>query len=329
MSPRHPAFRASLRWWIVEQSALRLLAISFSLLAVMATLATLGETLTVHARTSLGSRISNVHLLLDEWLIALRAVIGVDVLPAQQDNFPNEAISSATALVGGFVPALALAVILVRLYSVRPFIWRTKAAICLARECDFIQYASAHADSDNAMLTVRFYNKMYNLAIVDLCCRVYLRHLIPSVDGTLVFHKILLKQLNGNGQVAEERLWPSLEFGAPFTVWIPLDCPITKLPMDEIQGNDIIGLYGARILVRLTAKAVGIGTEVVDEKWYNLTGDIELGRFVPVEPVEGMHVKYWSGWEDFENTRAISPKLPINNQRPKRRTKSPTTRRKK
>lgn len=92
-----------------------------------------------------------------------------------------------------------------------------------------------------------------------------------------------------------------MERGAPFTVWIPVDAPVPRLPFTRIQGKDLSGSQGVRLLVRLTARTVGMGTEIVDERWFDLDGDdFETGRFVPLQPDLGQDVWTWRGWAEFD-----------------------------
>ncbi|WP_434596720.1 hypothetical protein [Streptomyces sp. A5-4] len=95
-----------------------------------------------------------------------------------------------------------------------------------------------------------------------------------------------------------------MERGAPFTVWIPVDAPVPELPFTEIQGKDLSAATDVRLLVRLTARTVGLGTEVADERWFELregsTCGFELGRFVPLEADVDRDVWSWDGWRDFD-----------------------------
>lgn len=53
-------------------------------------------------------------------------------------------------------------------------------------------------------------------------------------------------------------------------------------------------------MVRPTARAVGLGSEVADERWFDLDaarGDFELGRFVPLKADPERDVWQWEGWQ--------------------------------
>lgn len=63
-----------------------------------------------------------------------------------------------------------------------------------------------------------------------------------------------------------------------------------------------------KLLVRLTARTVGLGTEVADERWFDLEGgDFELGRFVPLQPDLDKDVWRWEGWADFDGVLESGP----------------------
>jgi hypothetical protein len=299
-------FQWSVRWWIAEQSAARLLLSALGALALFAAIVAVGQALTRRAPSGVSSRLGDAHGMVNAWLEALRPSVGSGDLQVQAGNTSQEALATVTSVVGSLVPAIAIGVVFIRLFSVRPFVWRSKAAVCLASECDFAEYAHAHQRSSDAMITVRFYNRFYKLAMVDLRCRVYLRYLARSVDGSLVLRKVALKQLNGRGEPDEERSWPSLELGSPFTAWIPLDAPVPCLPVTAIQGHRVPDDPEVKLHVRLTAKIVGMGIEVVDERWFTLGAhDMEIGRFVPVRPAPGMAVRDWDGWQDFDEVRPL------------------------
>ena len=55
-------------------------------------------------------------------------------------------------------------------------------------------------------------------------------------------------------------------------------------------------------------KTVGLGTEVADERWFDLeAGDFELGRFVPLQPELDKDVWRWEGWSDFDGLTPSRP----------------------
>lgn len=121
---------------------------------------------------------------------------------------------------------------------------------------------------------------------MDLRARARLRCLEDSPhDGSLVICKQWLKVLDAQGEPADERSRLAVERGAPFTVWIPVEAPVAELPFRRIQGKDLSRSSGVQPLVRLTARTVGLGTGVADERWFDPeAGDFELGRFVPLQP---------------------------------------------
>ncbi|MFB6779988.1 hypothetical protein ACFCX0_21735 [Streptomyces sp. NPDC056352] len=121
-------------------------------------------------------------------------------------------------------------------------------------------------------------------------------------DGSRVIWKKWLKVLDEKGQRADEPSWLAVERGAPFTVWIPVDATVGQLPLSSIQRKDLSASEDAELMVRLTARAVGLGSEVADARWFDLDtarGDFELGRFVPLKADPERDVWQWEGWEDF------------------------------
>ncbi|MEU9860902.1 hypothetical protein AB0D99_08500 [Streptomyces sp. NPDC047971] len=259
-------------------------------------------TLTESSPASLADRFGDVEGLVSTALEALRACVGTDNLSPQDENLAHQLLASVASVTGALAPAVVLGIVLIKLFALRPFVWRKRASISHAWAADFPGYARAHAGSEDGIIAVRFYNYLDNLSVVDLRARVHLRYLERSPhDGSLVIYKKWLKVLDEKGEPAEERAWLAVERGAPFTVWIPLDAPAATLPFREIQGKDLSDSVGVKLLVRLTARTVGLGTEVVDERWFDLDGDdFERGRFVPLHPDTAVDVWDWQGWTEFD-----------------------------
>jgi hypothetical protein len=294
-----PTYEQSWRWWLAVQSASGLLISALLLLAAFALLITGVYELT---------RTDSAHpFLLIEWLTVFQAVLGGNALAAEADNPIHAALGAVTSVVGALAPALFIGVVFIRMFSVRPFTWRRTASISLASQADDPDYARRHARSADAIIAVRFYNRQHNMTIVDLRCQVYLRYLQPSAgDHSLVYVKVPLLVLDGKGEEKDERFWPSLEPWAPFTVWIPVGAPVPDLPFRVIQGKRIPNPADAKLLIRLTASAVGLGTEIVEEQWYDLNNPthFRLGRFFPIFPDAATKKKKeamkWPGWDRFD-----------------------------
>lgn len=228
---------------------------------------------------------------------------------ASPGSIAHQLLATLASVTGALVPAVLLGIVLIKLFALRPFVWRRRASVSHAWTADFPGYSRRHADSDDAIIAVRFYNRFDNLSVVDLRARAHLRYLEDSPhDGSLVIYKQWLKVLDAQGEPADERSWLAVERGAPFTVWIPVEAPVAELPFRRIQGKDLSRSSGVKLLVRLTARTVGLGTEVADERWFDLeAGDFELGRFVPLQPDLDKDVWQWEGWSDFDGPTHPGP----------------------
>ncbi|MEV2250158.1 hypothetical protein AB0I94_06235 [Streptomyces sp. NPDC050147] len=251
---------------------------------------------------SLGERFGDQEQLFDLALSVLRACVGTDSLSPQPGSTSQQVLATVASVTGALAPAVLLGFVLIKIFALRPFVWRRRASISHAWTADFPGYRRTHEDSDDAIIAVRFYNRFDNLSVVDLHARAHLRYLERSPhDGSLVIYKKWLKVLDEEGEPAEERCWLAVERGAPFTVWIPVDAPVPRLPFTRIQGKDLSQSAGVELMVRLTARTVGLGTEVADERWFRVgPGDFELGRFVPLEPELSRDVWQWDGWRRFD-----------------------------
>ncbi|MFD4142510.1 MULTISPECIES: hypothetical protein [unclassified Streptomyces] len=275
---------------------------TLSALAALASAIAVAWTLSEDSDRGIAERLRDGEELANLALGALRACIGTDSLSPEPDSVAHELLATVASITGALVPAVLLGIVLIKMFALRPFVWRRRASVAPAYTVhQFRDYAARHRDSTNAVIGVRFYNHIDNLALADLRVTAQMRYLERSQEGLLVIYKMKLRVLDEKGEESTERYWPSVERGAPFTVWIPVDAPVPRLPFTRIQGKDLSGSQGVRLLVRLTARTVGMGTEIVDERWFDLDGDdFETGRFVPLQPDLGQDVWTWRGWAEFD-----------------------------
>ncbi|MFF2408031.1 hypothetical protein [Streptomyces sp. NPDC058092] len=302
----HPRFRTSLRWWVAERTALGLVGLVIGGLVLLSALIAVGLTLTLDSPRGHAERLSDAGQLLDLTMQSLRACVGTDSITPQDDNSAHEFLSTVASVVGAVVPATMVGVVFIKMFSVRPFVWRKKLSVCYAHQADAREFAEAHRGREERIIAVRFYNRMENLSIIDLTARAYLWYLRKSPhDGTPVFYKQQLRVLDQQGNPADERTWFVMDRGSPFTVWVPVEAAVPALPITEIQGTRLDGAESVKILVRLTAKAGGLGTEVFGERWFDLDGeDFELGRFAPLKPQVDADIRQWEGWRTFDHLLA-------------------------
>ncbi|MFF1923709.1 hypothetical protein ACFVW8_24445 [Streptomyces sp. NPDC058221] len=275
---------------------------ALSALLCLAALIAVVWTLTERSPRSAGERLRDGEGLLNLTLGALRACVGTDSLSPEPESLAHGLLATLASLTGSLVPAVLLGIVLIKLFALRPFIWRRRASISPHHTSDFP--VPDGRDADHAVIAVRFYNHFDNLSVVDLKAQVHLRYLETSpFDGSRVIYKKWLEVLDEKGQRADERSWLAVERGAPFTVWIPVDASVDRLPLTSIQGKDLSTSEDAKLMVRLTARTVGLGSEVADERWFDLDaaqGDFELGRFVPLRADPERDVWQWQGWERFD-----------------------------
>ncbi|MFD3655455.1 hypothetical protein ACTU45_05685 [Streptomyces sp. 24-1644] len=299
----HPRFRTSLRWWIAERTVLGLVGLVIGGLVLLSALIAVGLTVTLDSPRGQAARLGDTGQLTDLTLQSLRACVGTDSIKAQDGNTAQEFLSTTASVIGAVVPATMVGVVFIKMFSMRPFVWRKKLSVCYAHQADAREFAEAHRGREERIIAVRFYNRMENLTVIDLTARVYLWYLRKSPhDGTPVFYKQPLRVLDQQGNPAQERNWFVMDRGSPFTVWVPVEAAVPTLPITEIQGTPLEGAESVRILVRLTGKAGGLGTEVFGERWFDLAGeDFELGRFAPLKPQVDADIRQWEGWRTFDH----------------------------
>lgn len=308
----HPRFRKSVRWWIADRTLPALLILVLLVLLALSLLIAVGYVMAEDSPQAPAERLWSPRLL-DVTLEALRACVGTDSLSVRDGNTAQEALATLASVTGALAPASLIGVLFIKMFTVRPVVWRRKASISLAAMSDAPDYARAHESSEKAVIAVRFYNHILNVVMMEARAEAHLRYLQESPrDGTLVMYKQRLKILGEDGKPCDERLWSVVERAAPFTVWIPVDVEVSELPLSSLQGKDLRGLEGVRIMVRFTAKAVGTGAALSDERWFRLDDeDLELGKFVSVEPDLSIPVGKWKGWKEFDELQpASSPENP-------------------
>lgn len=285
-----------------------LLLIALAGLVLLSALIAVGHVLAEELTGAGGHHLSAMHLL-NVTLQALRACIGTDSLPAEEDNITQQILSTLASVTGALVPAAVMALVVVKLFTVRSVVWRRKGSIARASLSNPPEFARAHQDSDEAVIAIRFYNPLLNVALMEAQAEAHLRYLDQRpLDGLLAMYKRRLKVVGEDGLPCNERVWSVVEHAAPFTLWIPVGAPVRSLPLETLQGKDLSRLRGVRLIVRFRAKVVGTGTELSDERWFRLEGeDMELGAFVPVEPDLNQPVRSWNGWEHFDDLRSAPP----------------------
>ena len=158
-TPDASAFRTSVRWWIAGRTVPALLLMTLGALTVLSVGIAVLWTLT-DSSSDPGARFSNRERLLDLSLTALRACVGTDNLAPETDSTAHQLLATVASVTGALVPAVLLSVVLIKMFTVQPVVWRRKASISLAARSNSQAYARAHRGSDQAVLAVRFYNHL-------------------------------------------------------------------------------------------------------------------------------------------------------------------------
>ncbi|WP_406191983.1 gamma-glutamylcyclotransferase [Kitasatospora sp. NBC_01560] len=232
----------------------------------------------------------------------LRALINTGAYPASAGhNDADEAISFVVGVLSLLIPALVVATFVIRVFAVDPFVWRKTTSLCFPWEMDY-EPQRADSDSNDIIVAIRWYKRLRRLTINDLTAKVFLHYVAPSpVDGTITARRVQLDVLDGDGNRAQQRTWPIARTGAPFTLWVPLDAPLTDGEIRHVQGRDITGLNG-RLVIQLRGEAVGLATAISGQQWYQLgeSEGTQIGRFAGVEIGKDV-AKGSRGWKRFED----------------------------
>src|SRR6266571_9059698 len=297
----HPRHRGSLRWWVAQASVARVLVGSLLLLVVLS-FGLAGLYLTTESRT--GPQLYHDRPARVVWLAlaALRALLGVDAFPRQEDNPAHEVLATSASLVGVVMPAIVIGIVIVRIFAVRVFEWRDHVSVCLAAELDGDLLAEV-SDQRHAFLAVRWYKRLSNVAVTTLRAEAYLRcRSISRIDGSTLYRYQRLDVLDLDGTSAMTCAWPETFSGMPFTLWIPLRAALDGGNIVEIQGRVLGKDDNRELVVRLSGRAARAAGQVSEERRYHLVDDVQVGRFVPVEPNLAVPTRSWPGWRRFEET---------------------------
>ncbi len=303
----HPRHRQSLRWRVAQASPLSLLAgglASLLTLALVMAWAYLAAETPDPAAPHSNRSFRVFRLALD----CLRALLGMDTLQWQADNAVHQVLATVASVVGAVFPALVIGVAVVRLFTIRVFVWRTHVNVCLAADLDDEPMLPT-GDSPDAFLAVRWYKRLANLSLVNLKAEAYLSvRTVSAHDGSTLYRYQLLNVIGLDGVEARACVWPETFYGMPFTLWIPLNAPLVDDQVLEIQGRRLVDGDERELVVRLTASvAVGPTTQVSEEHRYHLSNDLHVGRFVPVDPDLKTPVRSWPGWSEFDQLAQPPP----------------------
>ncbi|MGW3628152.1 hypothetical protein [Streptomyces sp. NPDC000880] len=99
----------------------------------------------------MGERLRDGEGLLNLALEALRACVGTGSLSPEQDSVPQELLATLASLTGALAPAVLLGIVLIKMFALRPFVWRRRASISHAWAVDFPGYSRLHAQSEDAI----------------------------------------------------------------------------------------------------------------------------------------------------------------------------------
>lgn len=297
---RHPIHQQSWRWWVTSQPAWRLLLLLFGSLATLSCALATAQLLARPSPQGYGARF---HAMPKLSAAMFRALMGTGDFPDPDEGRLAPLLSTGAAALSLVLPALVIAVVFVRMYSIRGFVWRTSPSVCLPWEVDEDEYRREKEGTHHATIAVRFYKQLRHLAISDLHCEAYLRYLEPSrVDGSRLIRTHPLQVLGPNGVRVPSRVWPVSREGTTFTLWIPVDADLDDDgSLRTVQGVDIGNSHLHDLLVRVSGKVGGLGVEVYDEHWYALSRDhVQIGRFARVDVDLRRPSDQWSGWERFD-----------------------------
>lgn len=218
----HPYYRKSWRWWVAQQPAWKLVVWGVSLLGLTSILLAALQVLSTVSRTPTAMRFWPGTFVV-RVLAMFRTLVGANQYPAVPGNHADAALATIASIITLFLPALIIAVVLVRIWSVNAFVWRREASVCLPWEVDEAAYRREKAGTEDATIAIRFYKRLRGLRISDLRCEAYLRFLeISPVDGTSIIRTMPLQVLGPSGSgpgpgrgrsLARARLSPS---GSPW-----------------------------------------------------------------------------------------------------------------
>jgi hypothetical protein len=297
----HPYYRRSWRWWVADQSAWKLVAWGVGVLGAVSVAFTALQSISNASTQSMLSRF-RPSVFVVRSLAMFRAVIGVSNYPTAHASHVDPALATIVGIIALFVPALLIATVLLRIWSVKAFVWRQEASVCLPWEVDDTAYAREKAGTEDGTIAVRFYKRLTGLRISDLRCDVYLRFQeVVDIDGSVMIRTVPLEVLGPSGERTPSRVWPISREGTTFTLWVPLDAPLDGGAVRTIQGITITDSALQTLLIRASGKVKGLGVDIVDEKWYNLGPDnLQIGRFAKVAVDIERDPRTWPGWSRFE-----------------------------
>jgi hypothetical protein len=297
----HPRYRRSWRWWVAQQPAWKLVVWGLVVLGLSSVVLAALQVLSAASPAAEPGRLLSTAFL-TRVLAMFRYITGTDNYPAVPHSAIDGLIATAGAVFALFAPAIVIAVVLIRIWSVDAFVWRHRASVCLPWEADDDSYRRAKEGTEDGILAVRFYKRLRGLSISDLRCEAHLRLLeVSPADGTPMLRTLPLQVLGPSGERTYFRTWPISREGTTFTLWIPMDAPLDGGVVRTIQGFNITDSELQTLLVRVSGKVTGLGVDVADEHWYSLNEEaLQIGRFARVAVDMNRDARSWEGWDRFE-----------------------------
>ncbi|HUY50872.1 MAG TPA: hypothetical protein VMV92_35060 [Streptosporangiaceae bacterium] len=297
----HPYYRRSWRWWVAQQSAWKLVVWGLGVLALSSVVLAALQVLTTASPAGLSGRLL-AGAFLTRVLAMFRYITGTDNYPSAPHSGADGLIATAGAVIALFAPAIVIAVVLIRIWSVDAVVWRRRASVCLPWEADDESYRRDKEGTEDGIIAIRFYKRLRGLSISDLRCEAHLRLLeVSPADGTPMLRTLPLRVLGPSGERTWSRTWPISREGTTFTLWIPMDAPLDGGAVRTIQGFNITDSELQTLLVRASGKVTGLGIDVADEHWYSLNKEeLQIGRFARVAVDMNRDARSWEGWDRFE-----------------------------
>jgi cation transport regulator ChaC len=300
---RHPHTSRSIRWWIASARAWVLFVVLLGAVLSVSLLLALLYLLTEVGDVSASTQIHGVGDFLRLWMSCSRAVLGTDTLPIHDGNLGQQALATMASVFGVVAPAIAIAILAVRLYSMRLVVWRDKINVSTMAELKS-ESDPRFGSSRDGVLSIRFYKKFNLLHFTDLKLEAYLGYRSRSeMDGSTYFRRVRLRVLTPDGREEHERIWPFVETCMPLTLWIPLHARLANGNVVSIQGHDVSSLRACRIFIKAQATIANMNIAMHDNMRYMVPASTQAGRAASVEPdlqQPSRRWKTWPGWDRFD-----------------------------
>jgi hypothetical protein len=239
-----------------------------------------------------------------DWLVSIRALLGIQELPVKDGNLVQEVLSTVAAAIGAMLPAVVIGIVLIRLFAISFLEWRQTFSHFSAGDLTLKRVQNVN----EGVIGIRMYKRISNINLLDVLVEVHLRFFETSpVDGTPYLRRRPIRILDQDGEPTGQRRWPVVSTALPLTLYMLTGELYTPSRPAKLQGQSLEETDGPYVLyVTVAGKMDGLGISVTEAYEYDLRKHCQIGRPTPIDFDPAVKDESaWRGWHRFEEPASV------------------------